>query len=246
MEANAMAEKRVFGLKNWLNFIQPINHLLFPETCLICQDELSTSSTSICSICSGELLFTHFEKYMEPTDLDKLFWGRVQITSTFSMLFFEKGKSTQKILHALKYQSRPAVGIEFGKMIGEKIKENELFSTVDLIVPVPIHPKKKFVRGYNQSEQLAIGLSKALMVPTTNHFIEKINHTDSQTKKGRFARWDNVALNFSLQQINPATKHILIIDDVITTGATLEALVRSIQEKKPELRISIVSLAITK
>jgi ComF family protein len=246
MEVNHSAKKHLFGLKNWLNFIQSINHLLFPETCLICQDELSVSSTSVCSICSGELLFTHFEKYTDPTDLDKLFWGRIQLTSTFAMLFFEKGKSTQKILHALKYQSRPAVGIEFGKMIGEKIKGNELFSSVDLIVPVPIHPKKKFIRGYNQSEQIAIGISTALMIPISNHFLEKINHTKSQTKKGRFARWDNVAQNFTIQQINPTTKHILIVDDVITTGATLEALVRSIQEKKPELRISIVCLAITK
>ncbi len=246
MEANTMAEKRVFGLKIWLKWSQSITHLIFPEVCLICQGELSKSSHSICSICSQDLLFTHFEKYKEPTDLDKLFWGRVQLENTFALLYFEKEKSTQKILHALKYQSRPAVGIEFGKMIGQKINEIAAFSTVDLIVPVPIHPKKKFIRGYNQSEQLAIGLSEFLKTPYSNHFINKMHHTESQTKKGRFARWDNVSQNFTLHNPSIEPTHILLIDDVITTGATLEALVRVIQENKPELRVSIVSLAITK
>ena len=246
MEVNHSAKKQLFGLKNWLNWSQAISHLIFPESCLICQNELSKVTHSICTFCSQELLFTHFEKYEEPTPLDKLFWGRVPLEQTFALLFFEKEKSTQKILHALKYQSRPAVGVEFGKMMGRKIKENGLFATVDLIVPVPIHPKKKFVRGYNQSEQLAIGLSDYLSIPYSNQFIHKMNHTESQTKKGRFARWDNVAQNFTLQNNQTEPKHVLLIDDVITTGATLEALVRVIHEKKPELRISIVSLAITK
>jgi ComF family protein len=246
MNVNRVAEKHGFGLKIWLKWSQSFSHILFPESCLICQNELPNSAQTICSFCRDELLFTYFEKYDEPSNLDKLFWGRVQLESTYALLYFEKSKSTQKILHALKYQSRPAVGVEFGKMIGLYLKEMDSFSSVDLIIPVPIHPKKKFIRGYNQSEQLAKGLSEEINVPYSAQFIDKINHTESQTKKGRFARWDNVAQNFSVQQQKTEPKHVLIIDDVITTGATLEALIRAIQEKKPELRISIVSLAITK
>ena len=152
-----------------------------------------------------------------------------------------RGKSKQGLYGDVIQEIDASVG-----RILKTIKENGLFSTVDLIVPVPIHPKKKFVRGYNQSEQLAIGLSDYLSIPYSNQFIHKMNHTESQTKKGRFARWDNVAQNFTLQNNQTEPKHVLLIDDVITTGATLEALVRVIHEKKPELRISIVSLAITK
>lgn len=233
-------------IKGWLNVSPSISHIIFPETCLICSEELIANSDSICTFCQKEMHYTEFEKYTEPTSLDSMFWGRVPIHGTYSLLYFEKGKSTQKILHALKYQSNPAVGIEFGKEIGRKIKPLEKFKDVDLIIPVPIHPKKEFERGYNQSEQIAFGLSTVMSVNMDTHFFLKQEHTGSQTKKGRFARWDNVANNFVINKNTKEPKHLVIVDDVITTGATIEALVRSIQENYPDIRISIISLALAK
>jgi ComF family protein len=238
--------KRDFGLKIWLNIVDPISHLIYPNRCLICEEELAKKSKSICSFCQSEMTFTHFEKYEEPTNLDKLFWGRVMIESTFGLLFFEKGKSSQKILHALKYKSNPEVGIEFGKLIGLKIKDLERFSTIDALIPVPIHPKKEFERGYNQSEQLAKGIGELMTKEVDLHFLKKRTHTQSQTRKNRFARWDNVANNFDLRKRSTSYQHIAIVDDVVTTGATIEALARSIKENYPDLRISIISLAVTK
>ena len=243
---NKGLRKRDFGLKNWLNIVDPISHLIYPNRCLICEEELAKESKSICSFCQSEMNFTHFEKYEEPTSLDKLFWGRVRIESTFGLLFFEKGKSSQKLLHALKYKSNPAVGVELGKLIGSKIKGLEQFKMLDALIPVPIHPKKEFERGYNQSEQLANGIGDLMKIDVDLHFLKKKTHTGSQTRKNRFARWDNVVHNFDLRKRSNNYQHIAIVDDVVTTGATIEALVRSIKENYPDLRISIISLAVTK
>lgn len=243
---NKGKEKRTFRLNNWLEMMRSLSHMIYPEACLICSKELTSQEHSICSFCYDDLHFTHFEKYTEPTSLDKLFWGRVKIDTSFSLLYFEKELSTQQILHALKYRSNPQVGIEFGRIIARKIKKMEGFKDIDHLIPVPIHPKKEFVRGYNQSEQLANGISEVLNIPVDNQILKKRSHTESQTKRGRFARWDNVVNNFRLQKQTDVLKHIAIVDDVITTGATLEALIRSIQENYPDIRISIISLALTK
>lgn len=233
-------------LNSWLEISRTFGHLVYPTTCLICSDELSSEKSPICSFCQQEMHYTQFEKYKEPTMLDTIFWGRVPLVATYALLYFEKGKSTQKILHALKYQSNPNVGIEFGKEIARKIKTIDLFKDIDLLLPVPIHPKKEFERGYNQSEQIAYGLSTVLSVKMDTKFLKKQIHTGSQTKRGRFARWDNVADNFVLRKHTKVPKHIAIVDDVITTGATIEALARSIQKNYPDIRISIISLALAK
>jgi len=215
---NKSAAKELFGLKNWLKITGAMSHLVYPESCLICDGELSSNEKSICSFCSPELEYTHFEKYTEPTDLDKLFWGRVIIEQTFSLLYFRKEQSTQRILHALKYKHSPQVGVEFGRIIGRTIKSLAFVKDLDLLIPVPLHPKKEF----------------------------KNMHTRSQTRKGRFERWDNVSQVFRMGKTKLAPSHIAIIDDVITTGATLESIIRTIQQNYPDIRISIISLALTK
>ncbi len=239
-------KRLLFQPKIWKNLYRSISPIIFPESCLMCKNELAASEQWVCSFCHGELVYTYFELYTEPTKLDQLFWGRVSFAGTYALLYFEKGKSSQKILHALKYQSNPTVGVAFGKEIGRKIKLLEAFKDLDLLVPVPIHPKKEFVRGYNQSEQIAAGIAAVLSVKMDANFLKKQEHTESQTTRGKFARWDNVVDNFILKKGNQNVKHIALVDDVVTTGATLEALARSIQKNYPDIRISILSLAITK
>ncbi len=234
-------------LKNLLNWMRNIVHLIYPNTCLICQKELTESSSEICPFCKADLQYTYFERYDEPTILDQLFWGRINLKGTFALFFFEKGKKVQPILHALKYKDKPEIGVQFGEMIGRKLNEIEAFKDLDALIPVPLHPKKLFIRGYNQSEKLADGISNQLTIPVLNDFILRNKNTETQTKKGRFLRWENVENKFSVgKKSHQDYKHIAIVDDVITTGATLEAIIQSIQKNNPEVCISVISLALAK
>jgi ComF family protein len=243
---NERGQRRKFNFKKLSYLMDTISHMIYPNQCIICDEELVKDNSSICNFCTESLQYTQFEKFTEPTSLDKLFWGRVQLEKSFSLLFFEKGKSTQKILHALKYKSNPIVGVEFGKLIGKTLKGNNAFKDLDLLIPVPLHPKKEFTRGYNQSEKLADGISLILNIHVDTTFLKKHKHTGSQTRRGRFGRWDNVVNNFGIKRQNTEPKHIAIIDDVITTGATLEAIIQSVKEIYPDIRVSIISLALTK
>ncbi len=231
-------------ISKWKN---DLIHLIYPNTCLICDKELPLQVTHFCAFCKIDFQFTYFERYEEPTILDQLFWGRVPVYSTYTHLFFEKGKSVQPILHALKYKDKPAIGVEMGKSIGENISKMVSFDSVDALIPVPIHSKKLFLRGYNQSEKIADGVAEILKIPVILDYMGHVKQTESQTKKNRFLRWDNVEYKFKVNKKQYYSfKHIAIVDDVITTGATLEAIIRIIREKNPEIRISIISLAITK
>ncbi len=219
-------------------------HLIFPEKCIVCQGELSPQDTQLCPFCFMDLDYTHYEKYSEASKVDKLFWGRVPVKQTYSHLFFKKGGSTQQILHELKYQYNAQIGRNFGEHIGHTLKGKKEWNGVDFLVPVPIHPKKVFSRGYNQSVLIAEGIAKSWGCPIRTLGIKKIRHTTSQTQKGRFLRWDNVKNNFSLNINDDFNgKHIAFVDDVITTGATLESLIRLVLNKYPDIRISIISLA---
>lgn len=234
-----------FKLSFWGKTKRDLLHLLFPSSCLICSEEWPHKDP-VCAFCEEELQYTHFETIDSPSALDKLFWGRTQVHKTFALLYFQKNSSTQKILHALKYQNKPEVGRLFGRKIAIQLQSTDFLSDIDALIPVPIHPKKRFERGYNQSEELAKGISEVSGVPTDPDFIKKLKHTGSQTRRGRFGRWDNVSENFSLRSQTISYTHIAIVDDVITTGATLEAMVNSIKNELPQLQISIISLALTK
>lgn len=219
-------------------------HLIYPSLCIICENELARSEPVICSKCETNIHYTHFEGYIEPTSLDQLFWGRVSLHSTYALLFYKKTNSSQELLKALKYQHRPDVGIQFGQQIGKKIKNLEKFKSIDVLIPVPIHPKKEAIRGYNQSEMLANGIASVLGIKVATDFIKRNEHSKSQTTLGRFNRWDNVDGKFSIVQKSNYT-HIALVDDVVTTGSTLESIIQSIKAKFPEIQISVISLAVT-
>ena len=239
-----MLEKKRKIFQKWKS---DLIHLIYPNSCLVCESELSIYQEHICPFCEQQLDFTYFERYHEPTILDQLFWGRVPLVGTYAYIFYDKHKSAQPILHALKYKNKPEIGFYAGTKIAENLKKIYAFDSVDALVPVPIHPKKEFDRGYNQSAKIADGIASVLNIPVVLDFIKSIKHTSSQTNKGRFLRWDNVEKKFSSTIVTEKTySHIALVDDVITTGATLEAIVRKIQENNPEIRVSIISLALTK
>ena len=228
-----------------LSILKDLEHLIYPSMCIACDNELANSEKHICSICDNDLIRTSFHLFDEPTDTDKLFWGRVNLKRTYSHFYFKKDSSIQNVLFNLKYKNDSSIGEYFGKEIGKSLNSIDDFKTADALIPVPLHYKKEFIRGYNQSFALAKGLSEEIGVPVKSNYVKRNEHTDTQTKKSRFQRWDNVNSIFSVHTSIKKLKHVIVVDDVVTTGSTLEALVRSIKETAPSIEVSIVTLAIT-
>ncbi len=227
-----------------ISFLSDIGNLIFPQSCLACEKELSRFESHICSFCKNDLPLTNFHLFTEPTHTDKLFWGRVQVSNTYSHLFFEKNKTSQAILFNLKYKNKPELGVYFGKAIGETLKQSHNYKHIDALIPVPLHHKKEFIRGYNQSEVLAVGIAEKMAVPMDKATIIRTKHSESQTKKSRFQRWDNVNEIFRISDKIMEYRHIVLVDDVITTGSTLESIIQAIRKKNPDLLISVVTLAV--
>lgn len=220
-------------------------HVLYPQNCLICQHEFNQSRLAICPVCISELSYTNFEDYSEATNLDKLFWGRVNLSGTYALLRFKQQSSTQRILHELKYSNNPEIGLHFGRELGTILKQLPAFSDMDALIPVPLHPKKEFIRGYNQAEVICRGIAETSGISLRKDLLKRTAFTESQTKKSRTSRWDNMQDRFALRtQKAHSLSHLVVVDDVVTTGSTLETCVRILQDRFPETKISIAALAV--
>ncbi|MBL1281280.1 MAG: ComF family protein [Fluviicola sp.] len=178
--------------------------------------------------------------------MDKLFWGRTEIEKTYAHFFFEKNKTSQNLLFSLKYKDNQQLGVHFGKEIGLNLVKIKALESVDVVFPVPLHQKKKFIRGYNQSDALAIGICETFERKLDLKTIVRTKHNETQTKKSRFQRWENVSEIFKIKNSLKNYKHAIIVDDVITTGSTIEAMINAIRKVHPEIMISVVTLAIAK
>ena len=216
--------------------------LFFPKYCAVCNRVLQRQEEILCTSCYYKLPVTHFEQHNN-NPVREVFQGRLPLVSATSFLFFSKGGETQQLIHKLKYKDRRDIGIYLGQLFGNRLNNSALFRDVDVFVPVPLHAKKEHKRGYNQSLLLAEGLAmqmKARVMPDV--LIRKI-YTSTQTKKSRYERWENVKDIFELKKGQRlAGKHVLLVDDVITTGATLEACGNTLLAI-PGLKLSIASLA---
>jgi len=227
-------------------YLDGLLHLLFPDRCIVCSCELARTERMLCSICFAELSRTYFERVHEPTELDKLFWGRISVTATYALYYYQKHNTVQPVVQAIKYKNRPDVGVFFGRLLGEQLKTLPLFSTVDVLIPTPIHSKKRYIRGYNQTEKLIEGIVSVWGGRVVDkHTVTKAVHTGSQTKLKKFGRWDNVENGFIAHPSIQQYQHVAIVDDVITTGATLESIMQSILSVAPTIQISVVGLALT-
>lgn len=227
------------------NYVDGLSHFVFTNVCLHCNKELVSEERYLCWLCWSGLERTYFEKQNEPSILDQLFWNRVQIKYAASLYFYGKGKVSQSLIRALKYDFKAPLGIYLGEHMAHLLGAHPV-SKADALIAVPIHPKKKFARGYNQSELLASGLANVWAIPLLKSVVQKKKHTKSQTTNDRFGRWDNVQDLFTTGSDMLAYQHIVIVDDVITTGATLVSLALAIRAKNPEVQISLLSFAFTK
>lgn len=222
---------------------QGLTHLFFPHTCRCCHYPLSNHAHFICFRCKHEIPFTGFERQMD-NPVEKIFIGRLPIEAAAACLFFNTGSITQQLIHQIKYHNEPELAVELGNMMGQKLMLSNRFTYIDAIIPLPLFKTRERQRGYNQAERLAKGVADRLQKPLWTDLIKRNRSTSTQTKKNRMERWENVEGMFS---ISPAQtiqdKHFLLIDDVITTGATLEACAASLKEKGAKISISTLAYA---
>jgi ComF family protein len=195
----------------------------------------------LCTDCLIHLPRSNYHKNSE-NPVAKVFWGRTNIELASAFYVFEKGSKYQKLIHKMKYKEQKDIGIELGKMFGEDLSHTD-FKSIDTIIPVPLHPRKLKKRGFNQAELIARGLGESLEKPVDSNNLYRKVANPTQTKKNRIERWENVSGIFDLKSPEKAeNKHILLVDDVLTTGSTLEACAHAFTSI-PKVKVSIVVLA---
>lgn len=202
--------------------------LFFPNTCAGCDEALVKGESMICTKCIIEMPRANY--HLDPNNAfyQKL-RGRVPVQFVMAFLKFSKSGRVQKILHELKYRNKPALGQKLGSVFGAELVRSGYKEKFDLVIPVPLHRIKKTNRGYNQSEEFGKGLAEMLEIPCTDQVVERVSQTATQTTKSRLGRWNNVKDVFAIPDASAINgKRVLLVDDVVTTGATLEAVCSSL------------------
>jgi len=224
--------------------IQALADLIYPPCCPACGNVLIRNERAICIHCLQSLPRTQF--HLDPeNEVAALLWGRFPFQYATAFIYFQKGSRYQNILHAIKYRGQKELGYHMGRLFGLELRDSP-FAAVTLVHPVPLHPRKMRQRGYNQSEWIARGVAEALQVRFETSLLIRTENTVSQTSKNRFDRYRNVSGAFSVKKMSGIEKeHLLLIDDVITTGATLEACADALR-KEAGLQLSIAALAYAK
>ena len=202
--------------------LQSLLHLFFPHCCLGCSESLRERQQAICAACIDQLPRTLFEG-MTDNPIEKIFWGRLVIRAASASYYFTTASLIQHLLHQLKYASEKELGWQLGRLMGEALRQSGRFDP-DCLVPLPLFPAKEKKRGYNQATLLCQGMAASMGIPVRTDIVSRAVATSTQTKKNRMERWQNTGGTFLVRDPSPvAGKHLLLVDDVITTGATLEA-----------------------
>ena len=232
----------MFSWKNIIRLLEDFLSLLFPRLCQACGEHLVRNEDVVCTACLVEIPRTGYHKIPD-NDLEKNFWGRCIIERAAAYSYYRQGSKIQKLIHRLKYKGIKPVGIFLGKLYGTSLNESGFFDGIDLICPVPLHRSKLRRRGFNQSAVICDGLA---MVSGLLHYPDGLRRkvrTATQTRRSRIGRWQNVEGSVEVADPQIFTgKHILLVDDVITTGSTIEACVNALKEIEG-VRVSVVAMA---
>lgn len=216
--------------------------LIYPRYCVGCNGSLVKGEELLCTHCLLELPKTDYHTNPQNSFYQKMS-GRIPVKFVMAQLKFVKESKVQNLLHNLKYKNHPEIAVSLGRMYGQELLYRNYKNEFDIIIPVPLHKVRKRKRGYNQSEEFGKGLSEVLQIPCSDEIVKRVLKTETQTKKTKLKRWNNVSEVFQVikpQQIH--NKRILLVDDVITTGATLEACAKVLLEANCE-EVSIACIA---
>ena len=227
-----------------LNIANNIKNLFFPEICFGCNNFLTMGEKTICTICRHGLPLTNFHNIKE-NPAKKVFYGRVEIENASAFIWYHKNTITQQLIHNLKYKGHQEIGSFFGNWYGHELVKSSLYQNIDFVLPVPLHPKKLKKRKYNQITEFGKCIAKQLNIDFVEDVLLQVKETATQTKKGRENRWNEKSNAYKINEnVNLNNKHLLLVDDVITTGSTLEACVKTLRNYQ-NCKVSIVTIAIT-
>jgi len=227
---------------NNMNYLADFLALFYPKYCYGCNSSLVKGEKCLCLQCLAGLPRTNFH-LQKNNPVEMLFAGRVHVFRATAFCSFHKGGVIQHLVHQLKYKGKREIGSYLGYLFGQNLMKSEDFQSIDIILPIPLHQQKKKKRGYNQSESICDGIAKGMAKEYNYSALIRMVHTQTQTKKSRYNRWENVSQIFKVQQPEKLEgKHILLVDDVVTTGATIEAAVQVLLEI-PSTKVSIACLA---
>ena len=217
-------------------------HLLFPHVCTGCGSDILNEESALCMRCIDAMPETNFE--IHPNNpVEKTFWGRLPLVGATAQFYFTKESLMQHLMHQFKYKRNKELGHQLGRIMGEQIKKSGRFE-VDALIPLPLFPAKEKRRGYNQATVLCEGMAETMNIPVLDKVIIRPQHTETQTKKGRIERWKNMEGKFILSDPEAIrNKHLLLVDDVVTTGATLEACGNELLQAG-DVRLSVATLCV--
>ena len=224
------------------SYLKDIVQLFFPKVCPGCGKGLLNNEHLVCSNCILSMVKTPFD-FGPDNPVSKIFEGRLNLENAGALFYYSRDTKLQNMVHEIKYNNRKDLGRWLGEQMGLALSKSETGKEIDLMVPVPLSASRQKERGYNQSRLLAEGINSVMPIPVEKKIISRRNKSESQTHKNRAERWENVKRDFVLEDTSLSDRHILMIDDVITTGATLEACASVLTSLK-NCKISIYSLCL--
>lgn len=228
------------------SIFRSIINLFSPPVCQACGKPLPKGVEFLCPHCRWELPLTETWRERDNIIAQK-FWGLVPIETACSLFYYRSGSLFRGSVHDLKYHGYWKISVEFGNMLGQKLLESDHYGSIDYIVPIPLHPLRRIKRGYNQSEYIAKGISEVMNIPIKSGNLIRKRHNRAQARSmPRHLRWHNVRDIFDLRDPSElAGAHILLVDDVLTTGATITSAIELILKRAPDCRISVATLAVS-
>lgn len=219
-------------------------NLFFPKLCVLCKEPLSGNDGQLCLQCLCSLPRTNFF-YEAENPVARLFVGKVALESATALFHYEKGGQVQRLVYAFKYHGNRELAYRLGRQLGRALEAHTAYRSVDFLIPVPLHPKRRRKRGYNQSDYLCRGLASVLHIPVRPSTLQRRTKTATQTNKSVFDRWRNMQEVFVLNDAESLRGcHVLLVDDVVTSGSTLLSCAEALLAI-PDVRISVLALACT-
>ncbi|MBO9731938.1 MAG: ComF family protein [Chitinophaga sp.] len=224
------------------SLLSPLVHLFYPHCCELCGTDLPETDELLCLRCIQALPLTHFHRYLQ-NPVAKVFNGRVAIQQATATYYYSQSSGIQQLIHLFKYRQRRDIAAWLGRQTGYQLRESSWIGDIDMLVPVPLFPRKEKMRGYNQATVLANGIAQVIPLPVQPTMLSRLQFTSTQTRKGRTDRWQNVSSAFKVNGHLAADTHVLLIDDVITTGATTEACCTTLQQAGARVSVCCVAFA---